>query len=171
MGISFLLNDPPQAQAFYRDSDHERERWKSVECCISKKETGRGGHAATLISIFSSFFTTFDVASHAPAFIGYSVERRQLNLSSATSIQILIMYRLFIIHPPFSFVLCVLGVFHRIIASIMTQAGCARRPYRTLPHHLRCVRRSRSPRMSNGKNHTVTQTFTFSLIEPKGPCI
>jgi hypothetical protein len=82
------------------------------------------------------------------------------------------MYRLFIIHPPFSFVLCVLGVFHRIIASIMTaddQAGCARRPYRTLPHHLWCVRRSRSPRMSNGKT-TVTQTFTFSLIEPKGSC-
>jgi hypothetical protein len=49
------------------------------------------------------------------------VERRQLNLSSATGIQILIMYRLFIIHPPFSFVLCVLGVFHRIIASIMTR--------------------------------------------------
>ena len=106
------------------------------------QQKGNTQQNATLISIFSSFFTTFDVASHAPAFIGYSVERRQLNLSSATSIQILIMYRLFIIHPPFSFVLCVLGVFHRIIASIMTaddQAGCARRPYRTLPHHLRCV--------------------------------
>jgi hypothetical protein len=85
------------------------------------QQKGNTQQNATLISIFSSFFTTFDVASHAPAFIGYSVERRQLNLSSATGIQILIMYRLFIIHPPFSFVLCVLGVFHRIIASIMTR--------------------------------------------------
>jgi hypothetical protein len=90
-------------------------------CCISKKERGRAAMPQLLFPFSLLFFTTFDVASHAPAFIGYSVERRQLNLSSATSIQILIMYRLFIIHPPFSFVLCVLGVFHRIIASIMTR--------------------------------------------------
>jgi hypothetical protein len=121
LGISFLLNDPPRARAFYRDSDHERERWKSVEYVASAKRNKQGAAMPQLLFPFSLlFFTTFDVASHAPAFIGYSVERRQLNLSSATSIQILIMYRLFIIHPPFSFVLCVLGVFHRIIASMMT---------------------------------------------------
>lgn len=86
----------------------------------AKRKQGAAAMPQLLFSFSLLFFTTFDVASHAPAFIGYSVERRQLNLSSATSIQILIMYRLFIIHPPFSFVLCVLGVFHRIIASIMT---------------------------------------------------
>jgi hypothetical protein len=88
---------------------------------VASAKRKQGAAMPQLLFPFSLlFFTTFDVASHAPAFIGYSVERRQLNLSSATSIQILIMYRLFIIHPPFSFVLCVLGVFHRIIASMMT---------------------------------------------------
>jgi hypothetical protein len=63
------------------------------------------GHAATLISIFSSFFHDFRrCVARASVYRLYSVERRQLNLSSATGIQILIMYRLFTFHPPFSFV-------------------------------------------------------------------
>jgi hypothetical protein len=46
---------------------------------------------------------------------------------------------------------CVSSAFSTASSHQWWRTSCARRPYRTLPHHLRCVRRSRSPRMSNGK--------------------
>jgi hypothetical protein len=91
-------------------------------CCISKKETGRAAMPQLLFPFSHLFFTTFNVASHAPAFIGYiqwSVVNSICHQPPAFKFSLCIDYSFFIRH--FRLCLCVLGVFHRIIASIMTR--------------------------------------------------